>query len=262
MPRPTRSRTMRPRESAARVSVLIRHNALLMLREPGPLLSRMILPLVFITLLRPLYLAAQGRTAGTEQAVVGTLVTFSLLALSISGSAILTERLAHTWDRLRGTPLHPAELLAGKAVPVFAALFAQQLLIVGFGVGVFGLAVPHPFLLLSVLLCWSCTLLGLGALLGVVVRSMGELSAAYDVGGMLLSSVGGALVPLSVLPAWVSDVAPASPGYWATRGLHAALTGGTHSVAAACGTLLGTALICGALASVRLRGGSARLVAL
>ncbi|GAA4607270.1 hypothetical protein GCM10023195_27430 [Actinoallomurus liliacearum] len=121
---------MSPRESAARTGVLVRHNLLLMLREPGPLLSRMILPLAFITLLRPLYLAAQGRTAGTEQAVVGTLVTFSLLALSISGGAILTERLARTWDRLRGTPLHPAEMLAGKAIPVFAALLAQQVLIV------------------------------------------------------------------------------------------------------------------------------------
>lgn len=253
---------MLPHESATRLSVLVRHNALLMLREPGPLLSRMILPLVFITLLRPLYLAAQGRTAGTEQAVVGTLVTFSLLALSISGSAILAERLGRTWDRLRGTPLHPAEMLIGKAIPVFAALLAQQLLIVGFAVCAFGLSVPHPLLLLGVLLSWSCTLLGLGALLGVLVRSMGELSAAFDVGGMLLSSVGGALVPLSALPAWVAEIAPASPGYWAAQGLRAALAGDTRTAAAACGTLFGVALICGALASVRLQGRSSRLVAL
>jgi ABC-2 type transport system permease protein len=251
-----------PRESAARVAVLVRHNVLLMAREPGPVLSRMILPLAFITLLRPLYLAGQGRTAGTEQAVVGTLVTFSLLALSVCGGAILTERLGRTWDRLRGTALRPAELLAGKAIPAFVVLLAQQFVIVGFGVCVFGLRVPHPFLLLGVLLSWSCTLLGLGTLLGVLVRSMGALSAAYDIGAMLLSSVGGALVPLASLPVWVSDVAPASPGYWAARGLRAALAGDTSTVAVACGTLLGVALVCGAVASVRLRGRSGRLVAL
>ncbi|MCI3242047.1 ABC transporter permease [Streptomyces spinosisporus] len=250
------------REPTTRLSALVLHNALLMLREPGPLLSRMLLPLAFMTLLRPLYLAAQGRAAGTQQVVVGTLVTFSLLALSIAGSAILAERLGRTWDRLRGTPLHPVELLLGKAAPVLVALLAQQLLIIGFGAGVFGLGLPHPFLLLGVLLSWSGTLLGLGALIGVLVRSMGELSAAYDIGGMLLSSVGGALVPLSELPAWVADVAPVSPGYWATRGLHAALDGDTHTVVTACGTLLGTALVCGALASIRLRGRSSRLVAL
>ncbi|MEU6378803.1 ABC transporter permease [Streptomyces sp. NPDC046909] len=251
-----------PRESAARIGVLVRHNALLMLREPGPLLSRMILPLVFLTLLRPLYLAAQGPVAGTEQAVLGTLVTFSLLALSISGNAILTERLGRTWDRLRGTPLRPAELLAGKAIPVFAALLAQQLLIIGFGVGVFGLPLAHPFLLLAVLLTWTATLLALGTLIGVLVRSMGELSAAFDIGGMLLSSLGGALVPLSVLPAWVAAVAPASPGYWAVHGLHAALDGDTRTTATACATLLTVALLCAGLAAVRLQGRSGRLVAL
>ncbi|MGW0965024.1 ABC transporter permease [Streptomyces sp. NPDC002516] len=251
-----------PRESAARLGVLVRHNVLLMAREPGPVLSRMILPLVFITLLRPLYLAGQSRTAGTEQAVVGTLVTFSLLALSLCGGAILTERLGRTWDRLRGTTLRPAELLVGKAVPAFVALLAQQFLIVGFAVCAFGLRVPHPFLLLGVLLSWSCTLLGLGALFGVLVGSLGALSAAFDIGGMLLSSVGGALVPLAALPVWVSDVAPASPGYWAVHGIRAALSGDTSTAAEACGTLLGVALVCGSVASVRLRGRSGRLVAL
>jgi ABC-2 type transport system permease protein len=253
---------MSPRESLHRTWVLIRHNLVLMLREPGPLLSRMILPLVFITLLRPLYLAAQGATAGTRQAVVGTLVTFSLLALSISGSAILTERLGRTWDRLRGTALRPAELLAGKAIPVFAAMLAQQLLIIGFGVCVLGLRVSHPLLLLGVLLSWSCTLLGLGTLIGVLARSMGELSAAYDIGGMLLSSLGGALVPLSVLPRWVGDIAPISPGYWAVRGLRGALGGDSDAAATACATLLALAVACGVLAALRLRASSSRQLAL
>ncbi len=253
---------MRASESMRRIGVLIRHNLLLMLGEPGPLLSRMILPLVFLTLLRPLYAAAQGGAAGTEQAVVGTLVTFSLLALSISGSAILTERLGRTWDRLRGTALRPAEILVGKAVPVFGALLAQQLLVVGFGVYVLDLRVPQPPLLLGVLLCWSCTLLALGALLGVLVRGMGELSAAYDIGGMLLSSLGGALVPLGELPHWVAVVAPASPGYWAVHGLRAALAGDARTVAEVCGVLLAVALACGTLAVGRLRGRSGRLVAL
>lgn len=96
-----------------------------------------------------------GWSRGKTQAVAGTLVTFSLLALSISGGAILTERLGRTWDRLRGTSVHPAEMLAGKAVPVFAALLAQQPLIIGFGVRAFGLSVPHPLPLLAVLPHWG-----------------------------------------------------------------------------------------------------------
>ncbi|MCX4092915.1 ABC transporter permease [Nocardia sp. alder85J] len=249
-------------ETLTRTATLVNHNLLLVRREPGPVLSRMILPLVFLTLLRPLYTAAQGPAAGTEQAVVGTLVTFSLLALSISGGAILTERLARTWDRLRASAAHPAELFAGKAVPAFTALLAQQVLIVVFAVVTLGLRPAHPWLLAAVLLSWSATLLGLGTLLGVLARSMGELSAAYDIGGMLLSSLGGALVPLSVLPHWVNVAAPISPGYWAARGLRAALAGDTRVTATTCLTLLAVATACTLAAALRLRGRSNRLIAL
>ncbi|WP_019926002.1 ABC transporter permease [Nocardia sp. BMG111209] len=249
-------------ETFTRTTTLVRHNLLLVRREPGPILSRMILPLVFLTLLRPLYTAAQGPGAGTEQAVVGTVVTFSLLALSISGSAILTERLARTWDRLRAGSAHPVELFAGKAVPAFTALLAQQALIVGFAIAVLGLRPQHYGLLAAVLLSWSVTLLGLGTLLGVLARSMGELSAAYDIGGMLFSSLGGALVPLAVLPHWVAVVAPISPGYWAARGLHAALAGDATATLTTCATLLTLGTTCAIAAALRLRGRSSRLVAL
>jgi hypothetical protein len=73
-----------------------------------------------------------------------------------------------------------------------------------------------------VLLTWSCTLLCHGALLGVLVRSVGALSASRDVGGMLLSSMGalvpgyqhdrvarqGAAVAVPVRPYTVSEIMP------------------------------------------------------
>jgi ABC-2 type transport system permease protein len=234
-----------------------------MRREPGPLLSRMILPIAFLTLLRPLYLAAwHGGATGNQQAVIATLVTFSLLALSISGSAILTERLGRTWDRLRATSLSPLSILAGKAIPAYAVLLAQQLFITGFAMACFGLRVAHPVLLIAVLLTWSCTLLCLGALLGVLVRSVGALSASYDIGGMLLSSLGGALVPLAFLPHWVRSVAAASPGYWVARSMRSAFAGDIRGVLLGCLVLGGVAVICGSIASIRLGGGRGRLVAL
>jgi ABC-2 type transport system permease protein len=252
-----------PRLAGSGLAVLVRHNLLLMRREPGPLLSRMILPIAFLTLLRPLYLAAwRGGATGNQQAVIATLVTFSLLALSISGSAILTERLGRTWDRLRATSLPPLAILAGKAFPAYAVLLGQQAFIIGFATACFALRVPHPALLVAVLLTWSGTLLCLGALLGVIVRSVGALSASYDIGGMLLSSMGGALVPLVVLPHWVRSVAPASPGYWAAHSLRSAFTGDTHGVLVGCLVLGGVAVTCGAIASTRLRGTAGRLVAL
>jgi ABC-2 type transport system permease protein len=245
-------------DAACRTGAVIRHNTVLMLREPGPLASRLIMPLAFIALLHPLYQAAQGRTAGAGQAVIATLVTFSLLALSIVGGSILTERMWHTWERVRMTPVRPAELLAGKGVPVLAALLAQQALIVGFGVAVLGLAVAGPALLGMALLAWTLALLGMGAAIGAAARSMSELSVIHDIGGMLLSSLGGALVPLAALPGWVRHVAPASPGYWAVSALKAALSGDGAGTLRACAVLIGIALACGLFAAVRAGRGAAR----
>ena len=241
-----------------RTAALVRHNTMLLLREPGPLASRMILPLVFVTLLRPLYTAAEGTAAGTVQAVTGTLVTFSLLALSIVGGSILTERLWHTWERLRASTAHPLEILTGKAVPVLGALLAQQALVLGFGALVLGLRLDHLLLLGIALLCWTLTLLGIGSALGVVARTHGELSAAYDIGGMLLSSLGGAFVPLAALPDWVRRIAPASPGYWGVSALHAALAGDASRVLLCGAVLIGFALASGLVAVRGLRRAASR----
>jgi ABC-2 type transport system permease protein len=246
------------RLSAVRTRALIRHNAALLLREPGPLAGRMVLPLVFLVFMRPMYEAAFGRTAGTAGAVVGVLVTFSLLALSIVGSSVLSERVGHTWDRLRATAARPAELLAGKGLPVLAAMLTQQAVVLAFGVLVLGLDVRSPALLALVCTAWTAALLGIGTALGVSARSFGELSAMYDIGGMMLSSLGGALVPLSTLPHWVSAVAPCSPGYWAVRAFHAALRGDAGATLPACGVLLGFACAASCLAAVRMTRSGAR----
>ena len=251
-----------PREAALRTTALIRHNTVLLLRDPGALISRMVLPLAFLVLLHPLYQAAQGHAGGTTQAVIATLVTFSLLALSIVGGSILTDRMGHTWERVRATAARPAEALAGKALPILVALLAQQVLIIGFAVLVLGLSVTALPQLGLALLAWTLTLLGLGAMIGVLARSLSELSAAFDIGAMILSSLGGALVPLTAMPVWVRHIAPASPGYWAVSALSAALHDNLSRTLLACAVLTGFAAVAGLIAMSRAsRGGgrSARL---
>jgi ABC-2 type transport system permease protein len=235
---------MRP-DALRRTAALIRHNTMLMAREPGPLASRLILPLAFLLLLHPLYEQAQPGNRGVTQAVVATLVTFSLMAMSISGSSILTERIWHTWERVRASAAHPAEQLVGKAVPVVGALVLQQAAVIGFGIIALGLTVNGLPLLALVVLSWTLTVTAMGAALGLTVRSLSGLSASYDIGGMVLSSLGGALVPLAAMPLWIRHIAPASPGYWAVSALQAAVRGDAGRTMLAAAVLLGfTAIAC------------------
>jgi ABC-2 type transport system permease protein len=243
---------------ARRVTTLVRHNFAIITREPGPLVSRLVQPIVLMVLMRPLYVAAlarYGTQAGTAQVVTGMLVLFSLLALSVVGGSIMAERAWRTWDRLRATPARACELLLGKAVPAFAMLAAQQVVVIAFGVVVFGLDIRSVALVAAAIACWALALLGIGATLGATLRSQSELQVAYDLGGVLLSALGGAMVPLSTLPGWARAIAPASPGYWAMSALRSALLGQAAGMMRAAGVLLAVAAVAGVLAAWRISRG-------
>lgn len=245
-------------DAGHRVTTLARHNTMLMLREPGAVISRLVQPLVLITLMRSMYVAALARDgvqAGTSQVVTGMLVMFSLLALPVVGTGILTERSWRTWDRLRATPARAGELLAAKALPAFALLVLLQAEVIAFGAGVFGLDIPDPALLAVAVTPWAFALLGIGTALGATLRSQSELNVAYDIGGLLFSALGGALIPAAELPGRAHAIAPGSPGYWAMGALRSALRGQAGptirdaavlvAIAAAAGTVAAWRMSCG-----------------
>ena len=237
--------------------VLVRHNVALLLREPGPMLSRIGMPLVLMTALQPLYRAALGPD-GLPQAVAGMLVLFSMLGLSIVGTSVLAERTWHTLDRLRATPVRASDVLIGKALPQAGVLLAQQSVVLGFAHFVLGLTVPRPDLLLATGMAWALTLLCGGAAIATVVRSHSGLSAITDIGGLFLTVLGGAMVPIALMPAWLRPFAPASPGYWALSGLRAALAGNAPAALTSAAILVIVAAILGAVATRRIARGWGR----
>jgi ABC-2 type transport system permease protein len=241
-----------------RLAEVARHNAILFGREPGPAVSRIVMPVVFVSLLRPLYQAAQGADAGTIQAVSGSLVLFSLLGMSLVGWAIVTERGWHTLDRLRATPARTIELVAGKAVPVLALLIVQQAVLVGYAVTVLGLRPANYGLLAVAVLGWATTLLGLGSAIGALARSHGELAVVVDVGSVLLTSLAGAIVPLSTMPGWARAIAPVSPGYWAMRAIGGGIHGDPGTTLGAVAVLLAVATVTATVAAARVARGWGR----
>lgn len=142
------------------------------------------------------------------------------------GTSMLTERSWHTWDRLRSTRATTAELLLGKALPVYAVLLLQQAILLLYGITVIGARPSGPYWLLIIAIAtWGATLLAIGAALAALARSHGELSAISDIGALALTTLGGAFIPTTMFPQWLQAVAPASPGYWGLTMLQAALRG-------------------------------------
>jgi ABC-2 type transport system permease protein len=210
-------------ESLHRTGLLIKHNTILRLRDPGQLISYVVLPMVLMLIFKPLYVKALN--TGPLQAVTGPLVMFSVFALAIVGNSILIEREWLTWDKMRASPAGRTELLLGKTAPVFGILLLQQAILIAFGSLVLKLPVSAAVccLLALAVVVWSFTLLAVGAALATVARSRGDLNMITDLGAILVSSLGGALLPVSLMPGWAQHIAPVSPGYWAMALLRGAV---------------------------------------
>jgi len=188
---------------------------------------------------------------------------FSVFAMAIVGNAIFVEREWRTWDRLRASRATRGELLIGKALPVYVVLMLQQAVLVGYGCLMVGMPAPRSMgLLVLALAVWGFTLMTMGSALATVVRSRGDLMMASDVGSIAIAAMGGALLPVSLMPGWARAAAPFSPGYWGLTMIRAAIDGGTADTLRSALVCLGIALAAGAFASYRLaRGwGRSRLV--
>jgi ABC-2 type transport system permease protein len=247
----------RVRDSAYRIGAIARHNAIIRLRDPGQMIAYIVMPMILMLVLKPLYIRAVP--GGTTQVVTGLLVMFSVFALGIAGNSILVERNWQTWDRLRQTRATAAEMLIGKIIPMFIVMSVQQALLLVYGALVIGLPVPRNFGFVALAIAvWAFTLLAVGAALATVARSSGELGVISDVGAMVLSSMGGALVPLSIMPGWAQAGAHASPGYWALIMIRAAVSGDTRQVLIPAAVLGGLGLVAGAFATRRLTRGFGR----
>ncbi|MFJ9554221.1 ABC transporter permease [Nocardiopsis sp. NPDC101807] len=238
-----------------RLALLVGHNTTLRLRDPGHLISYLIMPMVLMLVFSPLYRAALPQ-GGEAQAVIGMLVMFSVLSLSVVGTALLTERTWRTWNRMRVTPVSVVEMLIGKALPVFVLLVVQQTILIVFGAQVVDMPVTGSFaLILSAVCVWSFALLAIGVALAGVVRSHGELAAVCDVGALTVSALGGALAPITMMPVWAQAVAPVSPGYWAVTMLKAAVEGEADTVGRAALILVAVGVVAGVLACIRIGRG-------
>lgn len=212
--------------------VLARQDLSLLLADPVPLVLLLGIPMVFVGFLKPagfLALVAEGYpgTNGAEQAVPGAAATFSLFVTGLVGLTFFREHGWGTWPRLRASPAGATQVLVGKLLPLTVFSLVQLGLIFGAGAVVFDLHVKGPVMALVVVsVPVALCSVALGVALVAVCRSLSQLNALANLGTALLAGVGGALMPLRLLPHWVRVIGPVSPAYWAMKAYRAVILDG------------------------------------
>ncbi|MGH8990598.1 MAG: ABC transporter permease [Acidimicrobiia bacterium] len=219
------------------------------------------MPLLFMGFLQPSLRSALVEHGyhdanGSEQAVPGMAVMFSMFLVSNIGVAFFREHAWNTWERLRASSMGTGEIMLGKAIaPLLVAVFQFAVL---FGVGgrLYGLAVKGSLLaLLLVEAAFALCMVSLGLVVVAHCRTLLQVNALSNLGALILAGVAGAVTPSFLLPAWVGAIAPGTPGYWAMRGFRTVVVdgGGVREALLPAGVLVAFAGVLGAVAAVRFR---------
>lgn len=185
---------------------------------------------------------------GMFWALLGCLMAFS--------TSLATERSEGTWLRLRAAPVPAWHLLAGKGLACAVAMLVALNLLALVGALAFGVRPDWLLLQLAFVSGTACftALMMLLALVGRSVRAANGFAWAVL---MPLAMIGGAMIPLFAMPAWMQSVALASPVRWFIVAVEGATWRGFSlaEMLPACAVLVGTGLVL--LGVVRLRARAA-----
>lgn len=247
--------------SRRRIGALIQHNTHLLLADPAPIIVSTLMPLVLMAFLQGMgrsVLTSEGftGTSGAEHVVPGMAVLFSLFGVIYLGMSFFQEHGWSTWDRLRSSRAGSLDILVGKMVPSAVVILVQSVVLFVAGVLLFGLQISGSIAALAAMIVVTTVfLVALSMLCVAVFRTINQLTAAVNVGAMILGGLGGALAPVSVLPTWAQTIAPASPAYWALEGFRRVILdgGGLRSILTPAAILLAISVLAAAVAAARFR---------
>jgi len=144
-------------------------------------------------------------------------------ALMGFASGFAQEREKGTWLRLRTGPLGTGRLMAGKALAAMIALVVVQMLLLLLAWLVFGLTVESLPALVLVVAASAVAFTGLMLLIASAGRTVQGVSSAGWAALMPLMMVGGGMIPLIAMPAWMATISAFSPVNWSLRSLEGAI---------------------------------------
>ncbi|MBR0952752.1 ABC transporter permease [Bradyrhizobium canariense] len=142
--------------------------------------------------------------------LVGTILTMTMLIFTALSVTREVER--GTMESLLSMPIRPVEVMFGKIIPYVLVGFVQAFLIIGIGVGLFGVPVLGNLFLLALLsTLFITTNLAIGYTISTLVQNQlqaMQMSMMFFLPSILLS---GFMFPFAGMPAWAQYVGECLP---------------------------------------------------
>jgi ABC-2 type transport system permease protein len=235
--------------------LIFQYEVALLVRNPVSIAITLIQPITYLLLFTPFLKSVMGVSTYSNafQVYVPSLFAATgVLNGMFAGFTLLAAVRQGVVTRHRVTPVSRVSLLLGRLL-MHVLLIVFQAVVVAAGAVVLGLRVqPANFLIALVLLSLMSVLsISIGYDLVLLVPNENSLGTLVNSIAQPASLLAGVLIPLSVAPQWVRDVADWNPFAWGTNGMRATFQGhtGTDVVWQACLIMGVTALVALVLSS-------------
>ncbi len=170
---------------------------------------------------------ANVKNPAATMIVGGWAMQFLLFALSGGAAGLFRDRDSGIFQRLLAAPVSRGEILGAKFLYGILIGLVQLLVLFCAGKMLYGIEVEKHFFTLTILCVFAaaaCT--SFGMLLAAIAPNADAASGLATFLILMLSAIGGAWFPISLMPAFVQQLSKFSLVYWALEGFSAVLWAG------------------------------------
>jgi ABC-2 type transport system permease protein len=200
-----------------------------LVRSPVGIAISLMQPITYLLLFTPFLKSVMGASSYGDAYGIYVPLLFAAMGIfsgMFAGFALVAAIRQGVIGRIRVTPLSRAGLLLGREL-VFVVLTCFQAVVVVVVALIFGLRVPPINLLLALVLLAMMVLIGVSISFALAIFVPNQTALINLTNGVTepLALLAGVLIPLSVAPLWVQDVALWNPFAWGAKGMRAIFEG-------------------------------------
>jgi ABC-2 type transport system permease protein len=200
-----------------------------LVHSPVSIAITLMQPITFLLLFTPFLKSVVGASsygAAYQIYVPSLFCAMGLFSGLFAGFALIAAIRQGVIARFRVTPLSRVGLLLGREL-MYVLLIGFQAVVITVVALIFGLRVPLINVMLALVLLAMMVLIGVSIsyILAIFVPNVNVLMNVTNGVTEPLALLAGVLIPLSVAPLWVRDVALWNPFAWGANGMRAIFQG-------------------------------------